>query len=45
MATCAMKMENYHKSISILNEIKRNQLNKTLKFKALLMRMKIYRKT
>lgn len=43
-ATCALKLKKYHVAIQVLNEIKRNQVCRKLKIKAMLMRMKVYRK-
>ncbi len=43
-ATCAMKLNEQEKAIAILTELKRNQMNRKVKVKALLLRMRALRK-
>jgi uncharacterized protein YjbK len=42
-ATCAFKLREHHQALSILNELKRNQVCRKVKIKALLMRSKVFR--
>jgi pentatricopeptide repeat protein len=42
--SCHIKLKNYHKAIQMLNEMKRNQMNRKIKLKALQLRMQVYRK-
>jgi len=43
-ASCALKLKEHHKALQILNEVKRNQMCKKVKVKALIMRSKVYRR-
>lgn len=42
-ASCAFKLREHHKALSLLNELKRNQMCRKIKVKTLILRSKVFR--